>query len=410
MKQSLIVFTIAFLFRIAAINAFPHEIFGDEVEYAALAYNLHAHHAFSFGEPHAWGREPRIPGRGPLKPTAARAPLFPFVLSLLWGSDFSIPVARMQMVNALAGALTAVLCARLALALFGGMAAWASGIGVALAPETAFMSTALMSESLFMLLVIAAVELWQKERFAWSGLLFGLATLTRSIFFPVLVLGLAAGLVTRRRNLWLAAGVGLLVVMPWTIRNWTSTGSFVPVNTQGWGSNLLFGTISTPYGSGNPWCVFATHPLLLEALDGTADESATEQRMKQIAMREILAHPGQWFLTRLHEFPHALMSSSTFLYRFSPFPQQVNRVIFLAMTPLLLVVALMGLIKNRDELARLLPLAVPPAVLLASQVISLADFRYTLPVIPLLIVLASSLLAKKPAVGVATPAVQAVTA
>lgn len=387
--RTLIVFIAAFSFRFPTIANSPNSITGDNLEYASLAYNLRTHHTLSFGESHAWGQAPHIPGRGSVAPTAARAPLYPAVLAVLWSTDeASPPLFRAMVFNALAGSVTAVVCERIALALFGETSAWIAGLAVALAPETAILARTMLSETLFTMLSVSACWLWIKGKYAMCGFLGGLAILTRAVFLPLALLGLMAAMIMRKRTVLVVAAVSLLTVSPWTIRNLVSTGSFVPVNTQGWGSNLVFGTIYVPYGSGNPWLFFAKHP---PSVSWTVSESETEGEMLRMAVRKIAAHPFTWIATRVHDFPRALEGSDLPIAQLSPFPYRINRIVSLSLMPALLALAVAGCYRNRDMFMNLIPVALPPAALIASQMISLADIRYTLPGVPFLIILASSL-------------------
>ena len=397
--RTFIVFLVAFSFRYIAIANAPYSITGDEPEYATLAYNLRTYHTLSFGEPHAWGGTPHIPGSGPVIPTSARAPLYPAVLAALWGDgSTSVPIFRARMFNVLAGSVTAVACERIAFTNFGGMSAWVAGLGVALAPESAAISSRLLSETLFTTLAVLAGWLWSEGRAAMCGILLGLGILTRAIFLPLALFGLLVGVISRRRPVFVVAAMSLLTVAPWTIRNLAVTRSFVAVNTQGWGSNLFYGTIRVPYGSGNPWQYFAKSPEIAQ-VGWAGDVAETELSMRNLAFREIDRHPFRWLATRVHDFPRALEGSDLPFFQFSPLPFRVNHILTLLMMPLLLALAIAGCIKNRDMLNSIIPLAIPPVGLLASQTISLADIRYTLPGVPFLIVLASSLVRTSRAAG-----------
>jgi hypothetical protein len=287
--RTLIVFVVAFSFRFATIANPLIAVTGDNLEYVSLAYNLRMHHTLSFGEPHAWGQAPHIPGRGSVTPTAARAPLYPAVLAMLWSKDeSSAPLFRAMMFNVLAGSVMAAVSEQIAFVLFGETSAWVAGFGVALAPETILLARTMLSETLFTMLSVLTCWLWIKGKYAMCGFLSGLAILTRAVFLPLALLGLSAAMIRKNRSILVTAGVSLLTVCTWTLRNLVSTGSFVPVNTQGWGSNLVLGTIRVPYGSGNPWMFFAKQP---PAVNWTGSETQTEGEMLRLAVREIASKP-----------------------------------------------------------------------------------------------------------------------
>lgn len=118
----------------------------------------------------------------------------------------------------------------------------AAGIA-ALYPELVWFAAHFWAETLFTVLLWWAIErLVASDARASSalaglaGLLFGLAVLTRETvlyFLPLAALWLAwrrpGG---ARRGAWLLAAA-LVVVLPWTLRNYRVFGAFVPVSTSG---------------------------------------------------------------------------------------------------------------------------------------------------------------------------------
>jgi 4-amino-4-deoxy-L-arabinose transferase-like glycosyltransferase len=118
----------------------------------------------------------------------------------------------------------------------------AAGIA-AFYPELVWFASHFWAETLFTVLLwwamerlLAADASSSIKAAAASGLLFGLAVLTRETvlyFLPVAALWLAwrrpGG---ARRAAWLLA-VSALVVLPWTLRNWLVYDAFVPVSTSG---------------------------------------------------------------------------------------------------------------------------------------------------------------------------------
>src|SRR2546422_11215874 len=108
-----------------------------------------------------------------------------------------------------------------------------------------------MSEILFTFLLTMGLWLWG-QRLGWlAGILLGAATLTRAVLLPfVIVLAVMAVVHKFNRALHMKIVLGaMLVILPWTIRNAVTQHALIPVAVQGWGSNLLFGTIDVPYGS-----------------------------------------------------------------------------------------------------------------------------------------------------------------
>jgi 4-amino-4-deoxy-L-arabinose transferase-like glycosyltransferase len=186
----------------------------------------------------------RAPAGGP---SAFRPPAYPAFLAAVYfvAGQEAPPAARF--VETVLGTLTVALIGLIALRIWGKrVSIIALGIA-ALAPPLVVMSTALISESLFVPLVLGAVAAALQARrslrpMRWAvltGLLIGVAELTRTNAVVLLIpLGFAlwAAVPMRRgRALLRPAAVVLtavLVVLPWTIRNYTVFHTFIPVSTE----------------------------------------------------------------------------------------------------------------------------------------------------------------------------------
>ncbi len=121
-----------------------------------------------------------------------------------------------------------------------------AGVLVAIDPGQAYLSGTFLSEPLFMTLMCAGIYLLLRTRqssfSSWmalgAGLIFGLASLTRNQGAMFVAIMLCGALITRGRMLSLkiggiAAVSALLLVLPWTYRNYRVSGHFVPISTNG---------------------------------------------------------------------------------------------------------------------------------------------------------------------------------
>jgi 4-amino-4-deoxy-L-arabinose transferase-like glycosyltransferase len=159
-------------------------------------------------------------------------------LTTLFGTLEAVKYAQ-----ALAGALLVPALALAGRRAFGETAGLAAGGIAAFYPELVWFASHFWAETVFAVLLWWAVERLlaadgraSAGAAAASGLLWGLAVLTRETvlyFLPLaavwLALGRAGG---ARRAAWLLA-LSLLVVLPWTLRNWLVFDAFVPVSTSG---------------------------------------------------------------------------------------------------------------------------------------------------------------------------------
>ncbi len=183
-----------------------------------------------------------LPGHDPV-PTAHKPPLYPLLLALVSTLGGRGYVAH-QVVSAVAGTGTVVVCAIIANRLAGPRAAvLAAGIG-ALYPVFLVADASLRSETLFALCVslalLAALRAWELPspwRLCQLGFVIGLAALTRSEGLALLVL-LAVPVVWRRGGtgrawkLALTAAICGLTLAPWLIRCWIVFDEPVAITTS----------------------------------------------------------------------------------------------------------------------------------------------------------------------------------
>jgi 4-amino-4-deoxy-L-arabinose transferase-like glycosyltransferase len=180
------------------------------------------------------------------RPTAEYPPLFPALLAVpsFLGAT-SVDAQRLFL--CFVGTGTVVLIGLLGRRV-GGPVVGVIGAAIAAVYPMLFLSEAvLMAESVYVLIVTAALLLAYRAadtpsplRFAALGLVIGLSALTRAegLFFAVmLVIPLAISLrsLAAKRRVMLAGvaiGVSVLVVVPWTIRNAVRLHAFVPISNN----------------------------------------------------------------------------------------------------------------------------------------------------------------------------------
>lgn len=220
----------------------------DEREYLALAANLADGRGFTYPPPPPGEPEPERFGRAPVYP------LFLAALTSL-GGEPAIPLVKASQagLGALGVALIAALAGRAAGARAAVRAAWLGAIY----PPLVWMPAYVLSETLYMTLALANVLLAERalrgapaSRGAWlaCGVVGGLAALTRPAhLFFLMLFGLY--LVAKRRvavTALVAAGA-LLVIAPWTARNWREYGRPVLIASEG---GITFWTGNHPLSPG----------------------------------------------------------------------------------------------------------------------------------------------------------------
>lgn len=173
-------------------------------------------------------------------PTAHWPPGFPFLVSLLY-EVFGTHVKLGLALNVILGSATALLLYLVAARMLGRAGGLVAGSLFAVLPAPIFFTGLFLSETtfIFMLVAFLALALFLPDR-RWTavalGVAAGLAALTKGegALLPVIPLAMWWGL---PRGEWLRnAGVLLvamaLTILPWTIRNAIEMDAFIPVATN----------------------------------------------------------------------------------------------------------------------------------------------------------------------------------
>lgn len=363
----------------------------DSAEYLALAQSIRFHAVFSFGGPHAWGYAPSLNSHGPFVPTAARAPLYPLLIAALWWTS-APPIFAVEIAQVVIGTLVCVLTYFIALTVANYRSAVIAGLFTALAPLSCFMTTAIMSETLFTFLMMSGLWFWSGGRTFLAGIFFGFATLTRPIVLPfVLLVGLSAIIFqfNRRAHAKIVLGA-FLVVAPWTIRNAVTQHALIPIQTQGWAANLLFGTVNVPYGAnGNQWAIFRKDPVIQSIISSSGTETEAERAMLHAALERMRSNPVGWIGLRIKEFPRLFADPGMYLVPFLPVRPPTIKYVMIAGSFLFICLSGLGVISRWRKWREYYFLAVFPIFMCVVQFPAYGEPRFMIPVFPMLAIFAA---------------------
>ena len=313
-------------------------------------------------------------------PTAVSPPVYPLFLAGVYGV-FGASTGAARTALAVVDAATVGLVFLLALRLYGRRTAALAALGAALLPYSTMQIVYGGSDVLFLALHTAflagLVHAWLSGRrgaFAAAGALRGVATLCRAVplLLPALLVALvlAAGRATLRERAVRAALLAVCfaaVVSPWIVRNWLVFDRFVPVQTLG-GLHLFLATYDADdLPRSGP-----------RAGQRAEDGVARDQRLLGAAVERIRSDPGAYL--RHAGGRLVRMWSKTHSGRYEGW--------LLAINSLLLAMAAAGVAMTRRRW-RLLPLLAVFVYYVGLHTVLLAIFRYLLPVVPILLVLAA---------------------
>ena len=377
----LVVAAVALTVRLAAV--IPLHWAGqtsDEKEYVILAQKVAAGEEFvdSDGE------------------YSKRYPLYPFVLAGLirvFGDSRWV----MYLLTALIGALVPVLCAFLTRSIWADEAtALAAAWAAALYPGLVVYGAVLQTESLYLVLLLAAFLLafsFAERPGPWNavalGVVGGLAALTRPVFlgfFPILlallhVMRRRCGVHAGWRWTGVAAVVFLLVLVPWTWRNYQIHRTLIPISSLG-GHLVLVG--NNPYATGT----WSTRPGFeqwyrdeLRKKGILEPASLTEVERGRIAGRVgteyMVTHPLEVAgraITKAHIFWFYPITNSD-----SNLPLQGVAVMA---DVLLYLAAVLGMVRMKSAGSRLVPVVGAIAFFAVVPLVLHAEARYRLPLVP----------------------------
>jgi 4-amino-4-deoxy-L-arabinose transferase-like glycosyltransferase len=272
----------------------------DEREYLALAHSLASGRGFSYEQDRESGTTQQF----------GRAPAYPLFLAAIGagnGPSDSVP-ARVKIAQSIVGAVAVWLIGLLAWRLAGPAAGVASASIAAFYPPLVWISAYALSESLYCTLALSAVLLLDRaidradagrRATAWAiaaGALSGIAILVRpAMLFFLPVAGL--WLVTRRRLILAALliATALVVVAPWTARNYRTYGRFVLVASEG---GVTFWTGNHPLAQGEGDLAANPGIKVAEIAFRARHPGLTAEELEPLYYREavdyIAAHPAWW--------------------------------------------------------------------------------------------------------------------
>jgi len=320
-------------------------------------------------------------------PTAFVVPLYPFFLTGIFGL-FGENLLAVQLVQMLLSALTVVLVYLIARRLFDPSAGVIAALIAAVHPWLIFWSGYVLTETLFVFLLTAAILAYVylvKKPSLWkalgSGILLGLSALCRPVGLQVALALIFVWLLLAPKSSrrWPVLGILLvsmsLILSPWIIRNYLVFHKFVPVSSAS-GAVLYLGN--------NPKATILANDMPDPLFPPGMDEIESSYYLQKLALKYIIENPGRFFVLALKRL----------YYYWSPeFPTySIKHKVFncLLYLPLYLA-ALWGLFSLRQWRQVLLFLAIFGVFTLV-HMITIVDWdqRYRLPLQPFLAVLAGA--------------------
>ena len=385
-KVLLSIFGISLIVRLFYVILFPTVVFGDATAYDSLAIGLIEGKGYGGGTSSYWP-----PGQ----------PFFLAAIYYVFGYNPQIA----YIFEAFISSLTCIVIYYIGKTVINKKIGIISGLIAALYPTFIIFSGSLHTETLFIFLLTLSILYLLKvhedpsaKNLLITGVAFGLATLVRPIivgFTPFILIWMLLSSKERKKNLmkFIAIFVIMMVVVsPWTARNYSVHHEFVLVSTNG-GVNFWIGnnpeatcrTCDIDWGKINNPCVNITN------------EVQRDKLYYKKGFEFIKDNPSKFLVFGAKKFAYfwgfILPFFTCYLYGY--FINPIPKWLFMLLAPLtvlpyaiVLPFAIFGIIFYQvDKRSSLLLLLIFYYVLIHSIIVS--STRFHLPLIPFLIVFAS---------------------
>ncbi len=356
-------------------------------------------------------------------PTVDRAPLWPFIIAfvdrVIGPQDIFV-----RLLLCVVGSATCVLLYLFGKDLFGARVGIVAGVMGAIYPFLYVYDGLLYSESVYIFLLLAfCYTLYSLQRtprmslMVTSGVLIGLLSLTRPNGLAILALFIAwvSVLAWRKMFTWRIALKSVLIVSllsfvfiaPWTLRNYKVTHTLIPV-AIGDGKVLLgaynYETADPIYQHGyysSVWIIPSeSTPWIVERFPKDCAglcEVKRDNAYKAAALQWIASHIsympfmiGQHFVNTWQTVPQ---EADLAINRFPDQPSSQFVVMMMeTMTPILFVLALLGLVVTYTRWRDLLFLYLMMGLTLAQDIVYYGIPRFRAPIEPLILLFAASAL------------------
>ncbi len=257
-------------------------------------------------------------------------------------------------------------------------------------PYFIFYSIVGLTETLFMVLLLAAYLCWYRNAYIAASVFSVLGILTRPVLdplAPLLLLYFAIairGLSFKAAAKYLAiyAGIYCVLMAPWWLHNYKAYQTFVRLNL-GSGVALLSGNSPSNQTGGIDNNLEAT----MAPFGEIADPVARDKAMQRAALNYIKEDPGRFLIQAAKRFQRF----------WSPWPQteEYSRplyklISFCSFIPVLLLALVFVVLYGRTYFLRIAPLLLFIVYLNSLHLVFPASLRYRLPDAPFLIILAEA--------------------
>ncbi len=360
----------------------------DSGQYLEIARNLVYHHAFALNN-----------ANGEIYYTAFRPFLYPFLIASFW-TNAEPPIQSILILQIILGSSTVVIVYLMTIKHFVRFIALTSALLLALSPVTIHHTAAILTETLFTFLVVAACYFAGEQKKYFSGLFFGLACLTRPVIFPFLLLFLLLSFLPKIRPKWrvhlMICLTVFLVTLPWIARNTLLFNKVTLTRSSGYGTSLLYGSIGTRLWGDDIWSSVLKDPLTQQPPG--LDEIEQDRLRMKLAVSRIVNNPAGWLKARSRQYPRLFIDSGDYVLEEQnvSFGQAVNesnflvlfvKLFFLFFSFMTLLFFLIGIWTSGKDILNLPHIYLFPCFIMLVHLPMWIEYRYGLPSLPFIYII-----------------------
>lgn len=391
-KFILAVFFIALVFRIVFVVFFDNGffrhtsgiegtsfIFPDEIDYHKIGVNITEGHGAILDEEHV----------------ATRPPLYPTFIAGVYMIFGQSPVMVQLMQSAL-GALAVLVFYYILKKAYSGRIARIGAVIVAVYPFFIFFTGLLLTETLFIFMLLAAMCFLYFSRrekglpdIIIAGVLLGFCILIRGSFilFPIFLFPFFMICIANKRQAFsryvMLLVVVLVTISPWWGRNYRVLGHFVPATTQG-GASLY--EANNPEADGGPMLDRLKVPAKVDEMS----EYERDRFMRGMAVDYIASNPSDFFKLALIKFGRFWNPVPNFIGYRKPLYMIVGAVSVL----FILISAFVGFYIRRHEWRKNIFLLSPVIYFTLLHMVFIGSVRYRISIMPFVIIFSAIALSK----------------
>ncbi len=146
-----------------------------------------------------------------------------------------------------------------------------------------------------LIFAVRAFKSGEKKDWAKFGAISAVSVLIQPVYFGIFLAILVFGAIKKRKAIWTAAAIFLVLATPWTIRNYAEFGRFIPFKSPFW-MNFYVGTLPEYAGLGERYAPSEETRREVDSLVARAKNEAKAERVYKKAFLDFVYSSPEKYL------------------------------------------------------------------------------------------------------------------